>query len=276
MLDIKKIESISELDELKKAYFAEATAPLDGMWHFGFVPMSDHFGFYEDNLLVGYCVVNSENYLLQFYLSPIATVQASELFTLIAQGNSSEIGTLSGAFVSTAETQYMALTLDNSLSFNVNAKMYRFAQALKTQKHKTNEALPMQLAAPEQLNDYVDFAVNAIGAPKEWLSGYFANLIQRDELWGYWVEGQLIATGECRFFDDIQKEFADLGMIVAESERGKGIATGVLEHLVQHALSKQLTPICSTEMSNIGAQRAISRVGMRSQNRIVQFEFDQS
>ncbi|NOH95855.1 GNAT family N-acetyltransferase [Vibrio sp. 99-70-13A1] len=276
MLDIKKIESISELGELKQAYFAAATAPLDGMWHFGFVPMSDHFGFYEDNQLVGYCVVNGENYLLQFYLSPLAKAEACDLYTLIAQGNSSVIGTLNGAFVSTAETEYMAMTLDNSVSFNVNAMMYRFEPASKDQEHNRNDALPMQLAVPEKLDDFVDFAASAIGAPKEWLSGYFANLIQRDELWGYWVEGQLVATGECRFFDDIQKEFADLGMIVAQSERGKGIATGVLEHLVEHALNKQLTPICSTEVSNIGAQRAISRVGMRSKNRIVQFEFEPS
>jgi len=37
MLDIKKITTLSDLSKLKSAYFADSTAPLDGMWHFGFV-----------------------------------------------------------------------------------------------------------------------------------------------------------------------------------------------------------------------------------------------
>lgn len=48
MLDIKKITTLNDLSELKTTYFSESTAPLDGMWHFGFVPMSDHFGFYVE------------------------------------------------------------------------------------------------------------------------------------------------------------------------------------------------------------------------------------
>ena len=40
------IESLDELSKLKKEYFKKTTSPLDGMWHFGFVPMSKHFGFY--------------------------------------------------------------------------------------------------------------------------------------------------------------------------------------------------------------------------------------
>lgn len=69
MLDIKKISSLSDLSELKSAYFTQSTTPLDGMWHFGFVSMSDHLGFYENNKLVGYCVLNGESYLLQLFLA---------------------------------------------------------------------------------------------------------------------------------------------------------------------------------------------------------------
>ena len=82
MLDIKKISTLSDLSELKTAYFAESTAPLDDMWHFGFVPMSDHFGFYENGNLVGYCVLNGKGYLLQFYLAPTASTHIDELVHL--------------------------------------------------------------------------------------------------------------------------------------------------------------------------------------------------
>jgi predicted acetyltransferase len=63
-------------------------------------------------------------------------------------------------------------------------------------------------------------------------------------------------------------------MVVAQSDRGRGIAKQVLSFLAKHASSKGLKSICSTESSNIGAQKAISRVGFVPHHRIVQFEFN--
>ncbi|MCY9825897.1 GNAT family N-acetyltransferase [Vibrio chagasii] len=275
MLDIKKITTLNDLSELKTTYFSESTAPLDGMWHFGFVPMSDHFGFYESSKLVGYCVLNSEGYLLQFYLVPETNVNIADLFTMIIESNSSVIGEVQGAFVSTAEPQYLSLCLDNSASFKVNAMMYRQnSQASCDFSSNQIEKLDMSIATQEQLDKLVEFASSAIGAPKEWLVGYYSNLIARQELWGYWENESVLATGECRKFDEHQTQFADLGMIVAEQERGKGLATRVLNSLKQQANLQGLEVICSTESSNIGAQKAIERAGMSSKHRILQFDFN--
>lgn len=271
MLEIKNIESLGDISKLKKQYFSQSTAPLDGMWHFGFVPMSDHFGFYENSCLVGYCCINGEGYMLQFYLSPAAKTKATELFSFIAQQNSDVIGDVNGAFVSTAESEYLSLCLDNSSSFKVNALMYQQNSLLKTE---TIKPIGMKLAELDQLDKFVKFAAANIGAPEQWLSEYFGNLIERQELLGYWGNDKLLATGECRLFDEYQIEYADLGMIVAESERGKGIATLVLKNLINQATIKGLKPICSTESSNIGAQKAIARAGLVSSNRIIQFDFD--
>ena len=272
MLDIKKISTLSDLSELKTAYFAESTAPLDGMWHFGFVPMSDHFGFYENGNLVGYCVLNGEGYLLQFYLAPTASTHIDDLFTLIVENNSSVIGKVKGAFVSTAEPQYLSLCVDTTESFKVNAMMYR---QRPTAVANNIENIEMTLATEEQLEQFVKFASSAIGAPKEWLTGYYGNLITRQELWGYWESDDILATGECRKFDEHQTQFADLGMIVAQEERGKGLATRVIHFLKQHANSQGLEAMCSTESSNIGAQKAITRAGLSSKHRILQFDFSE-
>lgn len=99
-------------------------------------------------------------------------------------------------------------------------------------------------------------------------------MIRREELWGYWKNDSLLATGECRLSDDYQTQYADLGMIVAQSERGQGIATQVLKRLVSIANQRDLTPICSTENNNVGAQKAIQRAGLLPLNRIIQVEFD--
>ena len=270
-LDIKKIESLSDLIALKADYFAASNGPLDGMWHFGFVAMATHFGFYEDDTLIGYLCINDEGYILQFHLAQEAKIDKRDLFKLIAQGHSQVIGTLKGAFVSTAESDYLSLCLDNSVGFKVNALMY---QALKPRPIATEIGLSLSLASADQLSEFVDFAASNIGAPKAWLSGYYENLINRNELWGYWEKGELLACGECRFFDDYQTEYADLGVIVAQAERGKGLATRVLAWLSMHADEKGLKAICSTESTNVPAQKAISRAGFATSNRIVQFDFE--
>ncbi|TPH14064.1 GNAT family N-acetyltransferase [Litorilituus lipolyticus] len=270
MLIIKKVTQLSELNDLKEAYFKASTSPLDGMWHFGFVSMAEHYGFYENECLVGFCCINSERYLLQFYLSETAISSATELFMLIAHSNSAVIGDVKGAFVSTAEPQYLSMCLDNTSSFTVNAIMYQYSDNLRG---RVEEKAKLILADSEQLELLVTFAVEAIGAPKEWLTGYYDNLIKRKELWYYSLDDKIVATGECRHFDKFQTQYVDLGMIVSPAYRGQGIATKVLNQLVNLAKEKGVKAICSTESSNIGAQKAIDKAGFLALNRIVQFDF---
>jgi len=270
MINIQHIASLNDLSERKQAYFQHATAPLDGMWHFGFVPMAKHFGFYANNNLAGFCCINEEAYMLQFYLQPDYQRHSQQIFTLIAQQNSSIIGDVKGAFVSTAEPHYLSLCFDNSIEFKVNALMYQ--HAIET-NDKLNECVELQLTTMAQLTEFVQFAVANIGAPEQWLNDYYANLIERNELFGYWHNKQLIAAGECRLFDHFQTEYADIGVIVSQSERGQGIAKKVLSTLVKHADKLGLIAMCSTENSNVAAQKAISSVGFLTNNRIVQFEF---
>ena len=273
MIKIKTIELISELNQLKQAYFAQATAPLDGMWHFAFAPMAKHFGFYLHDSLVGFCCINEEAYMLQFYLQADCQIHCQQLFTLIAEQNSSLIGNINGAFVSTAEPHYLSLCLDNSSSFKVNALLYQRSSKITNQQPK---CLELQLATKDLLAEFVQFAATNIGAPQQWLNGYYGNLIARKELFGYWHNKQLLAAGECRLFDRYQTEYADIGVIVSQLERGQGIAKKVLAALVRHAEKQGLTAICSTESNNTSAKKAISAVGFLSKNRIVQFEFNYS
>ena len=272
MIEIRKVSPVESLTQLKEEYLAQSIAPLDGMWIFGFVPMAQHFGFYDQGKLVGFCCINCDGYLLQFYFSPNSNYRAGDLFTLIVEQNSSVVGKVNGAFVSTAEPIYLCLCLDNYSTFNVNALMY---QMKKKGSYSDQAPLPLIGAVEEQLSQFVEFAKRSIGAPEEWVTGYYANLISRGELFGYWDGNQLIATGECRLFDKFQSEYADLGMVVAPSERGKGLATRVMSFLIAHARQQGLIPICSTEKSNIGAQKAISRAGLSAEHRIIRFQYEE-
>lgn len=269
MITINKIESLEQLSTHKQLYLKQASAPLDGMWLCGFIPMADHFGFFSKGQLVGYCCINTEGYLLQFYISP--EHQSQTLFKRIMTENDSPIKKISGAFVSTAEPQYMSLCLDIIPKFTVHALMYQLAENTQNIR-KEKSGIQLEEIQSGQLNAAVEFAKEAIGAPEEWLTGYFKNLINRKELFGYWQEGKLVATGESRGYDKYQTEYADLGFIVDPQQQGKGLGTKIFKQLITITKAKGLKPICSTEKDNIGAQIAISRAGFIANNRIVCFD----
>ncbi|MEZ9197827.1 GNAT family N-acetyltransferase [Shewanella sp. 10N.286.54.B9] len=273
MLDIQKITELDSLAALKQQYYNQSVSPLDGMWQFGFVPMAQHYAFVEAQQQVGYCCINAEGYMLQFYLSPSAKTNANDLFTLIAQQNSAQIGTVKGAFVSTAEPAFLSLCLDNCSAVCVNSLMYQ--QAGKAIANNDSNSIELQLASAETLNTLVDFAVAAINAPEQWLTDYYGNLISRKELWYYQKDQQVLATGECRRNDEFQTTTADLGFIVAKECRGQGIAREVLKFLVMQASKMGLLPICSTESTNIAAQKAIANAGLVANHRILTVDFKQ-
>lgn len=177
---------------------------------------------------------------------------------------------LKGACVSTAENHYLSLCLDNAVSHTVNALMYQ--QDLLINKDGSTPLL-LKEASIDESSTFVQFAAENIGAQEVWLTGYYSNLIERKELFGYWQNEALAAAGECRLFDVFQTEYAELGIVVATTKRGQGVATEVLKLLVQKANNKGLKSICSTESSNIAAQKAITKAGFTAKNRIVQVEF---
>ncbi len=269
----KQVDSIQQLDELKQLYMQQTTAPLDGMWLCGFIPTATHYGFYEGNELGGFCCVNDDGYLLQFFVSSRYQHQSSPLFGSIALRGDSPAGVVKGAFASTAEPLYLSLCLDHFTAFEVNALMYQLDDPREHAPGAPHTMiLSMTTMRAVHLPEAVEFAIAAIGAPAEWLNGYYAGLIEREELFGLWRGDRLIAVGESRGYDELQTDYADVGVIVAQSERGRGLATKILKDLVTMNERKGLRSICSTERENIAAQKAIRRAGFFARNRIIQFQ----
>lgn len=114
--------------------------------------MFKHFGFYDNNIVVGYCCINAE---VQFFLSPKSAVKAAELFALIAPENSAVLmGEIKGIFVSTAELNYLSLCLDNASSFKVNALMYLQGPVYSLD---VKAPLTINLAKPDNLLHVLNF-----------------------------------------------------------------------------------------------------------------------
>ncbi len=271
-MKIATIGSPKRLDALQQQYMQQTTAALDGMWLFGFVPVADHYGVFEGEELVGFGHVNAQGYLLQFFLSAVHRHRSSEVFASLFEGSEAPCGKLEGAFVSTAEPQYLSLCLDRFEAFEVNALMYtRDRTPVDSSEGPGGNIPPLTAIDDADRAQAVAFAVDAIGAPQGWLNGYYANLIGRGELFGIWDGGRLIALGENRGRDRFQMDCADLGMVVAKSERGRGIATEILRRFAATNDRRGLRSICSTERQNIAAQKAIERAGFVAHHRILRF-----
>lgn len=263
---------IAALSELKSQYLKGTTAPLDGMWLFGFLPMAKQIAFIDEGEILGYCCVNAEGYLLQLFVKPELIQRSGVIFRALITGGFPGLEPIKGVYVSTAEPQMLSLCVDVFSAFEVQALMYQLAP--EGARPTGDVDVTLEPLEPSQLEEAIAFCLENIGAPEEWLRGYLGNLISRRELNGLWRDGRLVATGECRGHDDAQTQYADLGMIVAKGERGKGIATQVLRRLVEISQAKGLAPICSTDMANIASQKAITRAGFFSYNRILRFDVD--
>ena len=102
--------------------------------------------------------------------------------------------------------------------------------------------------------------------------GYVDNLIQRGEIYVVEEDNMVVATGECRLSDS-QPEFADVGMVVKQHNRKKGLGTRVLSELVNIALENKRKPICSTTVDNIASQKAIERAGFFNSHTVFKISF---
>ena len=103
----------------------------------------------------------------QFYVLPKYRALASQIFASILKQESASESPVHGAFVSTAEPDFMTLCLDQFERFQVNAITYQLDPGREVDRSTPTTTL--QLVTDAQLEDAVAFAVASIGANAEWL-----------------------------------------------------------------------------------------------------------
>ena len=102
----------------------------------------------------------------------------------------------------------------------------------------------------------------------EWIEAFLNARLNREELFVWYDQQALVATGEC-IPSQKQPPYADLGMVVAQSYRGRGLGSSMLIQLKNHCYEAGWKPICSCATDNHASKKAIENAGFISEQRMV-------
>lgn len=257
----------TSLSTLEREHIAGVREPLDGMWQ-AFAGFAVPYGVFDGELLVARCRVDSEQRVLAFYSR--SSTDGRALFAAAVEQLA-----LVGAVASTGDVAFTSHCLDLQKSVNVNAVQYELATSdmrAAAGSPAFPEGTSFAPVAVEHLAVAVALSAEALGADPGWLAGYYGGLVDRGELHGLWQGGSLIALGEHRP-STTQTAYSDVGMVVGTEHRRQGLATSILRALVQIAQAAGRNAVCSTEVGNVAAQKAIAAAGFVPRHRIVEYVF---
>lgn len=250
------------LEPLKAAWRETLTAPQDGMWE-TITDSSKHLEIRLDNQLIGYACIDDDNRLLQFFVQPQQLEEGPDILAQLIdqkQIKSALVGTNSPVF------QSLAMNFQQSMAIDT----YLFSDLVESEViHMSGQ---LKLAWEADLNGLVEFYHKTIGAPVAWLNDYLLNLISRGELF-YLIDGtEVLGTCEVRLSDSDHR-YADIGMVVGQKHRKKGLGTYLLGKAKELSYDSDRTPICSCEAGNIGSLKAIHKNGFRSIHHMLSITF---
>lgn len=252
-------EDPAQIEAFRRALYSRFTAPLDGMWESLYIGSSQVLLIELGGKAIGYCCIDDSKSLTQFFLSdPHRKATSAALQSLIATE------AISSAKLSSIEPISFNACLALSSSINSNTYCYQYDSA------PTLEELDLQVADMEDVAELKAFFKEQIGFDDNF--GYTENLIQRKELHMHRGAEGLLATGECRL-SDTQDGVADVGMIVNQSLRSRGLGRQMLHSLAQKAMGLGRSPICSTTIDNVASQKAIAKAGFYCSHIIFDIDF---
>lgn len=256
------LSSNDHLLPLKKECLAQLSSPPDGMWE-AFRNGATHIEILEAEQLIGFACIDDQKQLIQFYLRPQYLGQGSTIF----QQFISEFDLKKG-IVGTNNPLFLSIVLAFTQQLAIHTYLFRDHYEAKPPKKGGN----LKKARLEDLQKIVDFCHFSLGAPKEWLTAYFNELIGKGEVFFLEERDKIIGTCEVRR-NASAPECADIGMIVSPDFRRQAYGTFLLNEAKSIALDWGKKPICSCEKENTGSIKAIHHCGFISKYQLLSITF---
>ncbi len=260
-----QLEHFDTIQQLRDDYLRTLVAPMDGMWESTVIASATFWEIQDQEQRAGYFCVSSHQELLRFHLWDNYLDRAEAIFHWIISHYS-----IQQAFVSTIEPLYFSLCLDVQKNIMLHSYLFRDHQS-RDLSSGLGKSL-FRKAEKRELDDIVRFYQANTEGPGEWIEPFLHTRLNRGELFVLYEQQTLIAAGEC-IPSQQQPPYADLGMVVARSYRGRGVGSFLLTQLKKHCYEMGWRPICSCEAANRASKRAIEKAGFISEQRIVKVTF---
>ena len=256
-----RADAASVYGDHRAEYLAQLVAPMDDMWA-AFADMAAPHALMVGDEVAGSCSVDEEGQLMRFYVLPRFQHRSVALLRLaLTELNATRM------MVYTLDPNYLSSALD--VASSVEPHTLLFAPVTEPEGPDLDNLRLAELCDHQRI---VDYQADEIGAPRDFLEHYVRERLERQEMLLFEEGPQLFCVGELRR-DQQQVGIAQLGLIVRGQERGKGIGSCMLSSLVTRSREAGLTPYCSTEVTNLGARRAIERAGFRANHRVLRVGF---
>ena len=260
-----QLEQSNVIQQLRDDYLQTLVAPMDGMWEEAVIAHASFWQIQDGEQPIGYFCLNSNNYLLRFHLVKNYQQWAQEIFRWVLSTQD-----IRYAITSTIEPLYFSLCLDVQTSVTLHSYLFRDNYRMELSSNLSNGIF--RKAEKRELDDIMHFyQVNTEG-PREWIEPFLHKRLEREELFLLCDRQILVAAGEC-IPSQKQLPYADLGIVVAQAYRGRGLGSFMLTQLKNHCYKAGWKPICSCVADNYASKKAIEKAGFISEHRMVKMLF---
>ena len=258
-------EDPDAIEHLRDDYLRTLVAPMDGMWEGAIIAHATFWEIQDGEQGAGYFCTGSDNELLRFHLFENYLVRAQEIFRWIVSTQGIQY-----AITSTIEPPYFSLCLDLQVGITLHSYLFRDNKRIDLSSGLSNSIFKQ--AEKKELDDIVRFYQTNTEGSGEWVEVFLRKRIALAELFVLYDRQTLVATGEC-IPSQKQTPYTDLGMVVTQSRRGRGLGSFMLTQLKQHCYEVGWKPICACAADNHASKRAIEKAGFVSEHRMVKVLF---
>ena len=252
----EKISDRNTISDLEKEWRNSLTFPNDDYWE----AMLDSCKYWvikqsnkESDEMIGFAFVSDNNVLLQYFVS----AQWLDKGLLILEKFIKE-KEIKKAWLGTNNPIFQSQAMHFQKSVEVTSYLFADMVDVSLEEKDGN----FRMAESKDLEQLVDFSHRVLDAPKDWLTNYIDNWINREEFFLLEKDGKIIGTSEART-TPINGDVASLGIVVCPEHRNQGIGSYLMGKAKTIAKSRNQQAICSCAKDNTSSLKAIERNGFR-------------
>lgn len=253
---------------LRQYFYHSLSAPLDGMWD-DIIHRSRLFSISYRQAIIGYGALDTNSTLIHFYIRDTFLNRSAEVLSALISARN-----ISHAYVPTLNPSFLNAAL--LASDKHGTFYYFFDDHERVESHLRPlppfDDLTLQAASSNNLNELVRFCHKLSGADRQWLTNYMSHWLAEEGIYYLRKRGRIIATMELRP-SATQRPYADIGAIVDEDCRGKGVGAFLMQEGKRLSYARDLLPICSCRHDNPASRRMIEKAGYVNRHLMLKIKF---